>query len=446
MIEGVARYLLLPLHERLRGRETLSRLRRLRASERLDPETLAARREAKLQALVDHCLTEVPLHRERLQEAGVRAGSDVTLANLHQLPPLERADIREDPARLCAASYADRLIRYSTGGSTGEPLVFYTDRRKEARHNAHKLRYREWYGVHPGERQLDFWGSPIELDRQTRLRQGKDRWLLNQRLLSAFDLTTERLDAYIRDLRRFRPRLIYGYPTVIYRVASRMQERGSWPRGWAPRLVACTAEMLMDNQRRTIGEVFGCPVANEYGSRDAGLIAHECPEGGLHLAAEHVVAEVDTPDAEGVGDLLVTNLDGYGMPLLRYRVGDRGALSDEPCPCGRPLPMMKALAGRANDFLVGNDGNLVHSLAPIYVLREVPKLAQFRIHQRADRSLEVQLIPREGLSGAELADIRGGLQRILGGDLTVDFHFPEAIAPERSGKYRWVVSDALEAS
>jgi len=446
MIEAVTRRLLLPAHERLRGRETLSHYRALRAGEARPPEDLAARREAKLQALVDHCLAHVPFYRERLQAAGVTRGADVTLASLPQLPPLERGDIQADPGALCADNFAGRLIRYSTGGSTGEPLVFYTDRRKEARHNAHKLRYRAWHGVRPGDRQLDFWGSPIELDRQTRVRWWKDRWLLNQRLLSAFDLTTARLDGYIRELRAFRPRLIYGYPTVIYRVASRMLERGSWPRGWRPRLVACTAEMLLDNQRQTIARAFGCPVANEYGSRDAGLIAAECPAGSLHLAAEHVVAEVDAADAEGIGDLLITNLDAYGMPLLRYRVGDRAGLGGGGCECGRPLPVMAPLAGRTNDFLVGRRGKLVHSLAPIYVLREIPKLAQFRIHQRPDRSLEVQLIPREELTGSELDDIRGRLQRVLDEAVAVEFRFPEAIAPEASGKYRWVVSEAMEAS
>ncbi|HKJ72020.1 MAG TPA: phenylacetate--CoA ligase family protein [Gammaproteobacteria bacterium] len=446
MIEAATRYLLLPLHERLRGRETIAHYRRLRRTEQLSAEALEARREAKLQALVDHCLEQVPFYRERLREAGVRAGADVTLANLNRLPALERSDIQEDPDYLCAENYAGHLIRYSTGGSTGHPLVFYTDRRKEARHNAHKLRYRAWFGVHPGDRQVDFWGSPIEWDRQTRLRWAKDRWLLNQRLLSAFELTPERLDVYIRELRAFQPRLIYGYPTVIYRVAARMHERGSWPRVWRPRLVACTAEMLLEQQRRTIERAFGCSVANEYGSRDAGLIAHECPAGSMHLAAEHVVAEVDEPREDGVGDLLVTNLDGYGMPLLRYRVGDRAALADGVCECGRPLPRMAPPTGRSNDFLVGGHGKAVHSLAPIYVLREISKVAQFRVRQRTDHSLEVQLVVREALSGSDLEDIRARLKRVLDEDVAIDFRFPEVIAPERSGKYRWVVSDVWEAS
>ena len=441
MNEAITRHFLLPVHERLRRRETLRHYRHLRANERRSPEAVAALRDRKLGALVDHCLAQVPFHGERLRAAGIAAGEGLTAADLERLPPLERSDIRSHLDDLCAASHRRRLIRYTTGGSTGEPLVFYTDRRKEARHNAHKLRYRAWHGVLPGDRQADFWGSPIELNKQTALRLWKDRRLLNQRLFSAFDLTAERLDRYIAELRRFRPRLIYGYPTVIHRVALRMKERGVWPRGW-PRLVATTAEMLLDHQRAAIGDAFGCPVANEYGSRDAGLVATECPHGRLHLAAEHTIVEVDAPDADGIGDLLVTNLDGYGMPLLRYRVGDRGWLDQEGCDCGLPLPVLGGVAGRSNDFLVGRDGKLVHSLAPIYVLRELAKLSQFRIRQRPDRSLEVQLVARQMLTSDELEGIREKLQTILDLPVAVDFRYPETIEPEASGKYRWVVSEA----
>lgn len=442
MNEALVRHVLLPMHERLRGRKTIALYRALRTHEQWAPQDLAAERERKLGALFAYCHAWVPFWRERLECAGLADGERVPVDRLARLKPLERWDIRRERDRLCATDHRGQLIRYATGGSTGEPLVFYTDLVKEARHNAHKLRYRAWHGVRPGDRQIDFWGSPIEWNKQSVLRAFKDRWLLNQRLLSAFDLTDTRLDEYIDTLRRFRPRLIYGYPTVIHRLARRVLERGLETRRWAPRLVATTAEMLLAHQRETITAAFGCAVADEYGARDAGAVAHECPEGRLHIAAEHVVVEVDAPDTDGVGDLLVTNLDGYGMPLIRYRVGDRGWLDDRPCPCGLPFPVLGGVAGRDNDFLVGRGGRLVHSLASVYVLRDIAKLAQFRIHQRADRSLSVALVAREPFSEEELADIRVQLQRTLDEAVAVEFEFPEAITPERSGKYRWVVSEA----
>ncbi len=218
--------------------------------------------------------------------------------------------------------------------------------------------------------------------------------------------------------------MVYGYPTVIFRVAAHLRDRGIPLGRWRPELVACTAEALYDHERKVIGAAFECPVVNEYGSRDAGLIAHESPGGALRVAAEHVVVEVDQPRPDGVGDLLVTNLDAYGMPLLRYRVGDRASLGP-------------ALVGRGN--------KLVHSLAPIYVLREIPGIRQFKVVQYPDRSLEIQLVTTHRLGGAVLGDIQRRMRRILDLQVPVRLTFPDTISPEESGKYRWVVSHAAEA-
>ena len=440
--ETPARHLFLPLHERLRGRSTVSEWRAFRRNERLDRPAFEALRLAKLRKLVAHCLDTVPYYREVFRNQGITSLSHFSWADLARLPILERETLRARGDDLKARGWEDRLIRYSTGGSTGEPLVFFTDKHRESCLNAQKLRARSWFGVQPGDRQVDFWGSPIELSRQNRLRQLKDRWLLNQVVLSASNLTAARIDDYLAFLRRFRPRLIYGYPTVIYRIASRMLEEPGGRKKLRPRLIACTSEMLLPHMRTAIEQAFGCPVANEYGSRDGGMIAHECPEGNLHIFGEQVVVEVDQPDANGIGDLLVTNLDGYGMPFLRYRIGDRGALSDEPCPCGRPLPLLRELQGRANDFLIGRDGRMIHSSTANYVLREIPALRQYQLRQRADHHFDLHMVLHRPLTETERTRIRDGLLRVVDEPVQVNLIEQDSIAPEKSGKYRWVISEA----
>ena len=443
LAEPVVRNLALPLHERLRGRSTMAQWRGYRANEQLDATAFQRLREQKLQRLLAHCLQHVPYYRETLQAAGGRDPHEITPDNLCSLPTLERHHLREQGQALQADGWASRLIRYSTGGSTGEPLVFHTDKHRESCLNAQKLRARSWFGVHPGASQVDFWGSPIELSRQNRLRHAKDRWLLNQVVLSASNLTDVRIGEYIRFLRQFRPRLIYGYPTVIYRLARQIEEGHEHLGDYRPALIVCTSEMLMLPLRQGIEAVFQCPVANEYGSRDGGLVAHECPEGHLHILGEQVIVEVDKPDDHGVGDLLVTNLDGYGMPFVRYRIGDRGALGDPvPCPCGLPLPRMGQLQGRANDFLVGRDGRLIHSSTANYILREIPALRQYQLRQAADHNFQLFMVVRRPLTADEHQHIETGLRTILNEPVEVTFHEQAQIAPEKSGKYRWVISEA----
>jgi len=445
MNESLVRNVLLPVHERLRGRPTLSAYAELCEQDRLSAQQLQAVRERKLADLLDHCRRNVPWYRERFRRLGLDGNGLLGPDTLEQLPILERDIIRRHGSDLVAETHRDRVLPANTGGSSGEPLVFRTDRVKEARHNAHKLRFRNWYGVRPGDRQVDFWGSPIEWNKQTRLRAWKDRFLLNHVVLSAFNLTPHRLDGYLEFLRRFRPRIVYGYPTVIDRVAQRVQENRQALGGWRPAVIVCTSEMLYDHQRERIGQAFDCPVANEYGSRDGGLVAHECPQGTLHLAGQQVWVEVDQPDAEGIGDLLITNLDGYGMPFVRYRVGDRGSLGTQGCACGSPLPVLSGLGGRSNDFLVGRDGRLVHSLAPIYVLRELSAVRQFRLDQHADRSLDLALVVTRSMSEAEIEQVRRRLRQVLDMDVPIDVHFTDTIEPEPSGKYRFVRSEALSS-
>jgi len=430
----LVRSVLLPAHERLRGRATLQELRRLRRDERCE-ETLQRLRAEKIRALLAHCHSRVPYYRERL------AGQHTP--ELADFPVLERDAVRAQAERLCAEGFAGDWLPSSTGGSSGEPLTFWTDRVKETRHNAHKLRFRQWFGVRPGDRQVDFWGSPIELGKSSRLRRFKDRVLLNQALCSAHDLTPERLDGYCQFLAHYRPHLIYGYPTVIARVAQQAAADPQRLRGWRPRVVVCTSEMLYPQLREAIRAGFGAPVVNEYGSRDGGLTAHECPQGRLHIAAEHVWVEVADADADGVGDLLVTNLDGWGMPFVRYRVGDRGRLSTERCPCGSPLPVLDRLEGRRNDFLVGGEGRHVHGSAANYVMREIPQVLQYRLLQREDRSLDVQVVAAEGWGAEQERAVTEGLRRVLGEPVPVRLQLVTTIAPSASGKYRWVESEAM---
>jgi phenylacetate-CoA ligase len=444
--ELATRNIVLPAHERLRGRSTLRFYRELQASERLSPEDLGALQLRKLRRLAAHAVRNVPWYRDRARDVLAVPPERMTLDDFRAFPVVTKDDIRADLRAFCAEGFADRLIRYSTGGSSGDPLVFYTDKAKEAWHKAHDWRCRSWFGVHPGDRQLDIWGSPIELQRNSGFRKWKDRYLLNHLVVSAFDLRSETLSRYSAILTSWRPRIVYGYPGVLTVLAQSMLEHGVNLGADRPKMVSCTSEVLYPLQRDTIQEAFGCMAVNEYGSRDGGLIAHECQEQQLHIAAEHVLVEVHEPDAERVGKLLITNLDGFGMPFLRYEIGDMGALGSKSCACGRPQPLLQQLTGRSNDFLVGAKGVRIHSLSPIYALRPYRhKIRQFQITQRKDLSLEVRLACAKSFEPSEVGQITERLREILAVNVPIEFAFVERIESERSGKHRAIVCEAAAA-
>lgn len=206
-----------------------------------------------------------------------------------------------------------------------------------------------------------------------------------------------------------------------------------------------TSERLYDEQRSNIEAVFGCRVANGYGGRDAGFIAHECPSGRMHVSSEDIVVEI--LDTEGVpvpdgqaGEIVVTHLATADFPFVRYRTGDVGTMQRDPCPCGRGLPVLKEIQGRTTDFVVASDGTIMHGLALIYVLRDMPGVERFKIVQEDLRRTRVLVVRGAAYPVDGNRHIDAAFKERLGADVDVTVEAVSEIPAERSGKYRYVLS------
>jgi phenylacetate-CoA ligase len=211
-----------------------------------------------------------------------------------------------------------------------------------------------------------------------------------------------------------------------------------------------TSERLYDEQRQQIEGAFGCPVANGYGGRDAGFIAHQCPEGGMHITAEDIIVEIIGADGQPVprgtaGEIVVTHLATGDFPFIRYRTGDVGVLDTATCRCGRGLPLLKEIQGRSTDFLVAQDGTVMHGLALIYILRDLPQVKAFKIVQESLEHTRVQVVLETALEAALRERIVAGFRARLGAGVAVEVEQVDAIAPEKSGKFRYVVSKVVPA-
>jgi phenylacetate-CoA ligase len=239
--------------------------------------------------------------------------------------------------------------------------------------------------------------------------------------------------------------MLFGYPSSLALIAGHARRTGVALDRLGIRVAFVTAERLYPDQRRIIGEVFGCPVANGYGARDAGFIAHECPSGSLHVSAEDIVVEIVRADgsvaAPGeAGEIVVTHMATGEFPFIRYRTGDVGVLSGERCACGRGLPVLAEVQGRTTDFVVARDGTIMHGLALIYTLRDLPGVERFRIVQQSLDLTEVQLVTSDGFTAAHEAHIVREFQARLGREVRIAVSRVDEIRPEASGKYRYVTS------
>lgn len=451
MVRWMAGEIFWPLTERMRGRDTMRRFGALQQSDRAPAEVLREIQEAKLRRLLRVAAMHCPFHRDRFRAAGLdvedpRLGLDA----LRALPMLTRDEVREHLEALTWRDCPGGPTSYNTGGSTGEPLTFHVDRARQSADWACRWRARSWWDVRPGDPEILLWGAPIELRAHDRLRAWRDR-LLNQRLLSAFDMSPERMDAYLRCIQAYRPVCLYGYGSSLALLARHALERGrigAAAVGDRLRAVFVTGEVLQEQDAEDMDRAFDAPVVNEYGCRDGGLLACACPSGGLHVPAEQVIVEIVDPHSpDGLaaapgetGEVVVTHLENLAMPLIRYRVGDLARAADAPCRCGRAHPVLVEVQGRVTDQIICHDGRRMHALALIYVLREVEGIRQFRITQSAIDALDVELVTSDRFDPEAERRILSGLQARLGAHVAIRLHRRERITATASGKHACVVS------
>jgi len=444
MHPAVVNRVIFPLHEWVKGKATHAKLAELERTQWLGPAALRALQFERLRHHLDWAYREVPYYGRLLDEHGLPPRRIQSFEDFARIPHLTKDILRERLSDLQPRTPLRGVQRLSTGGSTGTPVTVLVDRERSAFTDAARLRAHRWFGADMGAREIVLWGSPIELGRQDRLRGARD-WLLNSRLLTAFDLGEPALARYAAVVRAYRPQKLYGYASALALLAGYLDRTGGLPAGAAPRAVFTTAEPLYDFQRAAITAAFHCPVAVEYGCRDGGLVALECPAGALHIAAEGMHVEVlpGAPGEDG-GELVLTNLESYALPIVRYRSGDIGALDPAPCSCGRGLPRLSRVDGRRTDFLVTPSGKLMHALAAIYILRDVPGLREFQVIQEALAHVRVRVVPVSELSPAARDSIVTRMSRLFEGGARIEVEVAESVA-SASGKHRYVISRVADA-
>ena len=435
--------ILFPLHELLKGHDTTRRLRELERSQWRDGAALESYQTDRLRRFLERIGATVPYYRELFRERGFDPASVRGVGDLARLPLLAKSDFRARPGAFLRPG-ARGLTKNSTGGSTGEPLQFFVGPARVSADVAHRWRAMRWWGIDMGDPEVVLWGSPIEITRQDRMRAVRDK-LFRSTFLSAAGMTPERLDHYLDTLQRTRPAHIFSHASALCEVAAHAEQTGRSLAALGTRVVFVTSEELYDYQRVQLERVFGCRVANGYGGRDAGFISQECPEGGMHVSVEDVVVEIvderGLPVPRGsAGEIVVTHLATDDFPFVRYRTSDVGVLHDAPCACGRGLPLLRELHGRADDLLRSLDGARIPGQMVVHLVRSRPEVQSFKIIQEANDLVRIVLVMTGDLSAAAREEIGRGIRGRLGEGMRVECDRVESIPRERSGKYRTVVS------
>lgn len=439
------------LQERLLGRPTFAILRELNESQHWPRERLEQLQLERLRRLLAVAREQTPFWREVIDGAGVAPESVRTLDDLRRLPLLDKATVRARREEMVFRGDGPRLTMVRTSGSTNEALQFYTNSHREAQINAARIRGHRWIGVERGEREMYFWGCPIELNNHDRIKRVRDR-LINDGLTNGFALKPPRVAEYYRYWRRWRPKCIFGYPNSLTMMVLMARSLGldlSALRRRGLAVICTTSEMLTEADRRIIAEGFGVPVYDSYGLREGGLVGHECREGTMHTVDEQILLETIDPvtlkPTDGEGELVLTNLVGTVMPMIRYRTGDIVTLSTAPCRCGLALGSVKISGGRVADFVVTTDGTWIPGYAFIYICRSVPGIVKFQVRQDCPGAVRVLLVTDRSFPADGIEQVRGQFLARLQSKDAVDVERVADIRPAPSGKYRPVVSQVAQS-
>lgn len=434
----------------IQRRRTLEYLRELEDSQYWPGERIERLQLARLQTLVSRAYATCPYYRETWKTLGLKPEDLRTLADFRHWPLLSRQNLQQRYNDLCSSS-ANHLVRSSTGGSTGEPVQFAFDSDSAQRRAAMTHRGYAWAGATPGAKRLYIWGTA--LGKVSWPQRGKD-WIVSrvkrQRVLSCFQFTPKRMRGYLRDLNRYRPEVIVAYTNPLYEFARFLDENGLHP--VSPRAIVVGAERLYDFQREQIQSVFQAPVFETYGSREFLLIAAECSEHrGLHVSAENLLVEIvddnGMPTATGEqGRVVITDLTNFGMPFIRYAIGDLAIAGGEACPCGRGLPLLQGLRGRQLDTIVTPDGRRLPGEFFPHLFKDYAQIRRLQVMQADPSQITIKLVAQPPLSPAELDHLERQIREASGPQLRITFRFVDDIPLTANGKLQVVVRSDTAAS
>lgn len=416
--------------------------RHLLANERLSPEEFSVLQNRLARDIATFAMNDSPFYRDYYAAQGVRPETLNDPDAWGELPILDRATVKQHSAEIRTSEATEAHTRPAlTGGSTGEPLSTFHDARVPSL--ALSWRMYSWWGVEPYDdlARVGRWN----FGRMATLKNDVAWWPTRQVYLDAGLISPETMARFHRQVSATRPRLIEGYVGAMLEFADFVERRNL--RIPAPQAVATTAAPLTASARARLESVFGAPVYDEYRGSEFGWIAGECGHrDGLHVFAD--VRRVEVVDEKGslcapgeLGDLVITDLRNRVFPLIRYRTGDKGILRDEPCRCGRVLPLMEQPQGRTTDLIrLPSGAVLAHRLMGMFGAHP-ESVRLFQIHQRSDYSIVIRVVIGDGTDArSQVESAVASLRERIADEVPVTIEYIDAL-PYTGGKTKYIISD-----
>jgi len=402
--------------------EILRLHRTLDRSQWLPGDELRALQENLLRDVLAHAFEKVPYYRNLARTLGLGNLAASPLDTLDRMPILRKSAVRDFSDRLVADN-VDQFgpHRYSTSGTSGQPLHFLLDRRANALEFVYYWRYWSWGGYRLGDRFAElsthyFLKRPALGDRSNHYQPHLRRLVLNSGQISS-RVALEMAQA----IRHHKPLFLKGIASALYCLALSLREANCSDIGF--RCVFSTGELLTDQYRNVISGTFGCPVLDSYGHMERTVAISQCPQGSYHVHSDYGLLQFESVRSNEQGQVfgraVGTSLYNMAMPFIKYDIGDEIEVFPEivACPCGRTLPTIKRLRGRHLDVIRTPDGRFITT---IFILPElVPGIRLAQFIQTGPSKLEVNVLPKEDWTSESEAELKSSIERLLGPSIEV---------------------------
>lgn len=366
-----------------------------------DKERIEEYRLSKLKSLVKHAYINVPFYREKFDMIRLKPSDINKMEDIKKIPVVTKADLRLRNSDFVSRGGSKRYIKKGkTGGTTGSPTIVYKDQYDRTFTWASYYRWYTWMGLEMGSKSLTLWGAKnVTRDKPFDIIKTKAiNYLENTVNINSFNINKDNIGQLLRRLNHTKPDLIKGYMSAMLLLAEYMEENRE-VLSYSPKALSTTTETLLPHNRRFLEKVFNAPVYDQYGCGEVAAIAYECSHhNGLHINQEHVIIEI--LDDNGIpsdqpGNIIVTNLDNYIMPFIRYANGDLASVSDKECNCGVCQPLMTSVTGRSGETITLKNGARVHGVFFTDILYEKrifsDKIHRFQVYQSVAGEIEFRI-------------------------------------------------------
>jgi len=412
-------------------------------------EALLQYQDRQYQKLLLYAYEHTKYYRRVFDDIALIREGIIDKKRYRDIPILTKDIIRKEGSTLISDEAGKRGFYTNTsGGSTGEPVCFVQDKEYFACNFGDKILFGVLNGKLPGDKEIKLWGSERDiLEGSIGIKEKCINWCFNRKFLNSFVLTPKQMEEYARLINKEKPVQIWAYADSVYQLA-RFASQNNIPL-FSPRNIVTTAGVLYDEMREEIKNAFPyARVLNQYGSREAGVIGCESePNHGIRIFEHSVKAEIldhstGHVSGHGEGELLITNLTNYSMPLIRYRIGDTGEISDGSEGLEGSFAVLKRLTGRTNAHLKKEDGSLVHGEYVTHLFYHKEWIENFKVIQHAYKEIEFQIVRKKetNVNNAELEQMKSDLIKVIDG-CRIQVSFVEEIPKLKSGKYQYVISE-----